>query len=75
MTRPFDKVIMCVPKDMFSMFLDADEIEHGKVIAVTSPEFREECEKRGWTFLERKGARVGDANADEIERLVRELCA
>ena len=85
MMKPFDKVILCVPKDMFSMFLDADEIEHGKVIAdeiehgkviaVTSPEFREECEKRGWTFLERKGARVGDANADEIERLVRELCA
>ena len=71
MTRPFDKVIMCVPKDMFSMFLDADEIEHGKVIAVTSPEFREECEKRGWTFLERKGARVGDANLpDLLDRLV-----
>ena len=75
MTRPFDKVVLCVPKDMFSMFLDADEIEDGKVIAVTSPDFKEECERRGWTFLERKGARVGDANADEIERLVRGLCA
>ena len=43
--------------------------------AVTSPDFREECESRGWTWLERKGARVGDANADEIERIVREMCA
>lgn len=75
MMKPFDKVILCVPKEMFRMFLDADEIDDGKLIAVTSPEFKEECERRGWTFLERKGARVGDANADEIERLVRELCA
>lgn len=74
-TRPFDKVIICIPKEMFRMFLEADEIERGKVIAVTSPEFKDECESRGWTFLERKGARVGDANADEIERLVRDLCA
>ena len=74
-TRPFDKVIFCIPKEMFRMFLEADEIERGKVIAVTSPEFKDECESRGWTFLERKGARVGDANADEIERLIRDLCA
>lgn len=75
LTRPFDKVVICVPKDMFAMFLRADAIEHGKVIAVTSPDFKEECESRGWTWLERKGARVGDANADEIERIVREMCA
>ena len=75
MMKPFDKVILCVPKDMFSMFLEADEIDDGKLIAVTSSEFKEECERRGWTFLERKGARVGDANADEIERIVREMCA
>ncbi len=74
-TRPFDKVIMCVPKAMFEMFLEADQIAPGKLIAVTSPDFKEECEKRDWVFLERRGARVGDANADEIERLVRELCA
>jgi hypothetical protein len=73
--RPFDKVIFCIPKDMFAMFLEADAIEDGKLIAVTSPDFREECEKRGWTFLERRGARVGSENADEIERLVREICA
>ena len=75
LTKPFDKVVMCVPKDMFAMFLEADAIDDGKLIAVTSPDFREECERRGWTWLERRGARVGDANADEIERLVREMCA
>jgi hypothetical protein len=73
--RPFDKVVFCIPKDMFAMFLEADQIEDGKLIAVTSPDFKEECEKRGWTFLERKGARVGTENADEIERLIRELCS
>ena len=74
LTQPFEKVIFCIPKDMFAMFLEADLIEKGKVIAVTSPDFKEECEKRGWTFLERKGARVGNENADEIERLIREFC-
>ena len=24
--RPFDKVIFCIPKDMFAMFLEADQI-------------------------------------------------
>ncbi|MGN0098561.1 MAG: hypothetical protein ACI38Y_04475, partial [Candidatus Methanomethylophilaceae archaeon] len=75
LTQPFDKTIFCIPKDMFAMFLEADMIRDGAVIAVTSPDFKEECEKRGWTFLERKGARVGNDNADEIERIVRELCA
>ena len=75
LTRPFDKTILCVPNDMFEMFLEHDGIGYGKLIAVTSPRFKEECEKRGWTWLERRGARVGDANADEIERLVRELCS
>ena len=75
LTRPFDKTILCVPNDMFQMFLDYDGIANGKLIAVTSPRFKDECEKRGWTWLERKGARVGDANADEIERLVREMCS
>ena len=74
LTKPFDKVVMCVPNDMFQMFLDRGDIADGKLIAVTSPRFREECERRGWTWLERKGARVGNENADEIERLVRELC-
>jgi hypothetical protein len=75
LSRPFDKVIMCIPKDMFALFLERGDIWDGKLIAVTSPDFKEECEKRGWTYLERKGARVGNENADEIERLIRELCS
>ncbi len=75
LTRPFDKVIMCVPNDMFAMFLEKGEIPNGRLIAVTGAKFKDECEKRGWTWLERKGARVGNENADEIERLIRELCA
>ena len=73
LTQPFDKTIFCVPKDMFKMFLDADQIRDGCVIAITSPEFKEECEKRNWTFLERKGSRVGSENADKIEELIRAL--
>lgn len=73
--KPFDKVVLCVPKDMFSMFLEADLIDDGKLIAVTNPCFKEECEKRGWTYLERNGARVGNDNADRIEEYVRELCS
>ena len=75
LTRPFDKIIMCVPKDMFRMFLDSNFLEYDKFIMVTSPDFKKECEDRGWTWLERRGARVGDVNADEIERIVREMCA
>lgn len=73
--KPFDKVVLCVPKDMFLMFLEADLIDDGKLIAVTNPCFKEECEKRGWTYLERNGARVGNDNADRIEEYVRELCS
>ena len=73
LTQPFDKTIMCVPKDMFAMFLEADQIRDGALIAVTSPDFKEECEKRNWTFLERKGARVGEENAKKIEEIIRAL--
>ncbi|MDO5862471.1 MAG: hypothetical protein Q4Q58_06755, partial [Thermoplasmata archaeon] len=61
--------------DMFQMFLDRGEMPDNVLIAVTSPRYREVCEQHGWTWLERRGARVGDANADEIERIVRELCS
>lgn len=73
LTRPFDKTVMCVPNDMFAMFLEKGDIWDGRLIAVTSPKYREECERRGWNWLERRGARVGDANADEIERIIRSL--
>jgi hypothetical protein len=60
---------------MFRLFLDADQIRDGCVVAVTSPEFKERVEAKQWYFLERSGARVGDKNADEIERIVRQICA
>ena len=73
-TRPFDKTVFCMPKEMFRLFLERDLVDRGKLIAVTNPEFEEECRKRDWVYLERKGARVGNDNADRIEEIVRELC-
>jgi len=69
----FDRVVVCVPKDMFAMMLEDDTFMHGKVIAVTSPVFEEECAKRGWTHLERKrGPRLGKENAERVFRLIEE---
>lgn len=59
---------------MFKMFLDADQIRYGNVIAITSPDFKDECENHGWIFLERGDTRVGNKNADLIEKIIRELC-
>ncbi|MBR2255398.1 MAG: hypothetical protein IJ856_06285 [Candidatus Methanomethylophilaceae archaeon] len=73
--KAFDIVIFCIPKAMFGMFLDRGDIDDGKVIAVTSPDFKDRCTEREWIFLERTGPRVGASNADEIERLVREVCS
>lgn len=71
---PFDKVIVCVPKDMFAILLREDALPEGKVIAVTSPEFKDECEKRGWMFLERKGARLGNENSERVFKAIEEMC-
>ena len=70
-TPIFDKIIVCVPKDMFSIIKDS--LPDGRVIAVTSPIYEEECKQRGWTFLPRSGARVGDENRDKILEIVRSL--
>lgn len=67
----FDRIVVCVPKDMFAIIRDS--LPDGRVIAVTSPEFEDYCVGRGWTFLPRSGARVGSANADRIEGIVRSL--
>ena len=69
----FDRIVVCVPKHMMKMILDSNALPNGRVIAVTSPDFKDECEKRDWLFLERKGARVGDANADIIFEEVRKI--
>lgn len=75
LTKPFDRTVLCVPNDMFEMFLERGAIDDCKLIAVTSPRFKEECDRRGWIWMERKGARVGNENADEIERIVRSMSA
>jgi hypothetical protein len=72
-SKYFDKIIICVPKDMFAMMLEDDTFQDGKVIAVTSPSFEEECLKRSWTYLERKDARVGIANAEKIYHMIQKM--
>ena len=69
-TQAFDRIIVCVPKDMFAMLIPA--LPKGRVIAVTNECFKEECEKNGWTFYPRKGARVGNENADAIVKQIEE---
>jgi len=67
----FDKIVICVPKDMFAMIMPG--LPSNKVIAVTNPMYEAECRKRGWTFYERKGARVGKENASAIIEDVKNL--
>ena len=69
-TQAFDRIIVCVPKDMFAMLIPA--LPKDRVIAVTNECFKEECEKNGWTYYPRRGARVGDANADAIVKQIDE---
>lgn len=70
-SRVFDKVVVCVPKDMFAMLIPA--LPENKVIAVTNEKFRDECKKHGWTFYLRNGARVGNDNADAIIKQIDEF--
>ena len=67
----FDRIIVCVPKDMFAIIKDS--LPKGKVIAVTNPCYEQECKERGWTYLHRNGARVGKENAERIMEIVRSL--
>ena len=69
-TQAFDRIIVCVPKDMFAMLIPA--LPKERVIAVTNECYRDVCEQNGWTFYLRKGARVGDANADAIVKQIEE---
>jgi len=55
------------------MIMDANVLPDGRVIAVTSPELKAECEKRDWMFLERNGPRVGSENADIIFEEIRKI--
>ncbi|MCQ2070834.1 MAG: hypothetical protein MJZ68_06865 [archaeon] len=65
-SKLFDRIVVCLPRHMMEMVMEADALPKGRVIAVTSPALKEECEKRDWMFLERSGARVGNDNADAI---------
>lgn len=65
MSGSFDFVLLFVPKEMMRMILEKGNIECS-VIAVTSLEFRDEFDRRGWTFHERRGARIGRKNAETI---------
>ncbi len=71
LSKPFDKIVVCVPKDMFAMLLPV--LPNDKVIAVTNKIYKDECKNRGWSFYLRKGARVGDNNADAIVKEIEEL--
>ncbi len=68
----FDRIVVCVPNDMFAMMLKDETFRHGKVIAVTGLAYEEECKKRDWIFLERKGARLGKENSDKIFNMIEE---
>ena len=64
-SRPFDRIIVFVPKAMMAILLDNNAFPR-KVIAVTDRIFKEEFEKREWSWYERSGARIGKMNADKI---------
>ncbi len=65
-TSTFDRIILCLPRHMVEMILDADILPDGRVIAVTSPALKERVEAKDWMYLERKGARLGNENRDII---------
>ncbi len=71
LAKPFDKVVLCVPKDMFEMLIPS--FPDGKLIAVTNKQFKKLCKEKNWSFYLRKGARVGNANADAIVKEIEEF--
>ena len=70
-TPIYDRIVVCVPKDMFAIIKDS--LPDGRVIAVTNEIYKDECERRGWTYLPRVGARVGNENRDKILEIIRNL--
>lgn len=69
-SKVFDRIVVCVPKAAMKMIMDSNALPNGKVMAITSNELKDECEKRDWLFLERKGARVG---SDNVSRVMKEI--
>ena len=60
----FDIMLIFVPKGMMDLILKEDI--QCNVISSTNLKFKKEFERRGWPFYERRGARVGKNNANEI---------
>jgi hypothetical protein len=71
-SRPFDRVIVFVPKAMMAVLLDHDAFPR-KVTAVTGKEFLDHFTEKGWSWYPRSGARIGKANADKIFDELRSL--
>ena len=67
-TRSSDITVIFVPKEMMRIIM-REELQ-GMIISVTNVEFKNEFEKRGFVFLERRGARVGRANARRIREII-----
>lgn len=72
-SRGYDKVLVCVPKEMFRIMADNYAFHKGKIIAVTSKEFEGLCKENDWIFLERKGARLGKENAEKVRQIIRDI--
>jgi len=64
-SRPFDRIIVFVPKAMMALLLDNDAFPRN-VTAVTDEMFREHFINNGWSWHKRSGARIGKENADRI---------
>jgi hypothetical protein len=64
-SKRFDMTMVFVPKEMMRILIGKGSLPEN-TLAVTSPEFRDMFERNGWTFLERKGARVGKENLKRI---------
>jgi hypothetical protein len=70
-SRPFDRIMVFVPKAMMAILLDNEAFPR-KVISVTDEVFREHFQENGWSWYPRSGARIGKANAD---KMIDEICA
>ena len=68
LTKSYDVTLIFVPKEVMRILM-RNKL-HGMIIAVTNTEFKEEFKRRGWYYLERKGARVGKENFQTIYEII-----
>lgn len=61
----YDFIIILLPKGMVRILIENDAL-HGNIMAVTSLEFLKIFKERGWHHFERKGARIGKKNAENM---------